>query len=387
MKWFKNLFETRSVSQTYTHPELIPPGSQSGAIVTPENAESISGVFACVQSISESVASLPLLVYRRTGNGDRERAMDHPLYTVLHDRPNPAQTSLEFREQMQAAVLLRGNGYAEIEWDGQGNVVGLHPAHPDRVSVLKLSNGRIAYDVTDDSGKARRLLQEEMLHLKDRTENGITGRSRIRIARETLGLAISQQDHGARTFANGTRLSGVLQTPHQMTDESLKRLSKSWQSQFQGAHNAGKTAILENGLEYKQMSMTLEDAEWLAAMKFSVEQVCRIFRVPPTMAGDLTHGNYSNTSETARHFVIHTLKRHLVMWEQAISRSLLGPIARQRYFAEHSLDGLLRGDSTNRAEFYKLGIESGWLLPSEARRLENLPTVEGIDDARTTQAA
>ena len=387
MKWFKNWMERRSVSQTFTYPELIPPGSQSGAIVTPETAESISACYACVQAIAESVASLPLMLYKRHENGDRERASYHPLYQVLHDRPNENQTSLEFREQMQAAVLLRGNAYAEIEWDGQGNVVGLHPVHPDRVSVLKLNNGRIAYDVTGDDGRARRLLSEEMLHLKDRTENGITGRSRIRIARETLGLAITQQEHGSRTFSNGTRLSGVLETPHQMTDESLQRLARDWRSQFQGAHNAGKTAILENGLQYKQVSMTLEDAEWLAAMKFSVEQVCRIFRVPPTMAGDLTHGNYSNTSETARHFVIHTLKRHLVMWEQAISRSLLGPIARQRYFAEHSLEGLLRGDSTNRAEFYKLGIESGWLLPSEARRLENLPMKEGIDNARTAQAA
>lgn len=387
MKWFKNLLEKRSVSQTFTYPELIPPGSQSGAIVTPETAESISACFACVQAISESVASLPLMLYKRHENGDRERASYHPLYTVLHERPNDYQTSLEFREQMQAAVLLRGNGYAEIEWDGQGNAVGLHPIHPDRVSVLKLANGRIAYDVTGDDGRARRLLSEEMLHLKDRTENGITGRSRIRIARETLGLAITQQEHGSRTFSNGTRLSGVLETPHQMTDESLQRLARDWRSQFQGSHNAGKTAILENGLQYKQVSMTLEDAEWLAAMKFSVEQVCRIFRVPPTMAGDLTHGNYSNTSETARHFVIHTLKRHLVMWEQSISRSLLGPIARQRYFAEHSLEGLLRGDSTNRAEFYKLGIESGWLLPSEARRLENLPMKEGIDNARTAQTA
>jgi HK97 family phage portal protein len=385
MKWFQRLFERRGEPVTY--PELVPEFSQSGAIVTPANAESISACFACVQAISESVASLPLITYRRTDGGDRERAADHPLYQVLHDRPNPRQTSLEFREQMQAAVLLRGNGYAEIEFDGQANVTALHPIHPDRVTVLKLNNDRIGYDVADDNGQVRRLLQEEVFHLKDRTENGITGRSRIRIARDTLGLAISQQDHGAKTFANGTRLSGVLQTPHQMNDEALKRLSKSWRSQFQGADNAGKTAILENGLEYKQMSMSLEDAEWLAAMKFSVEQVCRIFRVPPTMAGDLTHGNYSNTSETARHFVIHTLKRHLVMWEQAISRALLGPIARQRYFAEHSLDGLLRGDSTNRAEFYKLGIESGWLLPSEARRLENLPTVEGIDDARTVQAA
>ena len=385
MNPFKRLFEKRS--ETFTHPALIPSGSVSGAIVTPDNVESVSAAFASVQAISESVASLPLKLYRRLPNGDRETEPGHPLYQVLHDRPNPNQTSLEFREQLMATVLLRGNAYAEIERDGQANVIGLHPLHPDRVTVLKLNNGRIAYDVTGDNGQARRLLQDEVLHLKDRSENGITGRSRVQIARETMGLAISQQNHGARTFSNGTRLSGVLQTPHQMTDESIQRLARDWQSQFQGQENAGKTAILENGLEYEKLSMTLEDAEWLSAMKFSVEQVARIFRVPPTMIGDLTHGNFSNTQETARHFVVHSLKRWLVMWEQAISKSLLGPIARQQFFAEHSLDGLLRGDSKNRAEFYQLGIESGWMLPSEARRLENLPTVEGIDDAARTEAA
>lgn len=386
LNWLKK-DKTEKRSDTFTHPALIPAGSISGATVTPHTAESISAAFASVQAISETIASLPLKVYRSMPNGDRVPARELPLYGVLHDMPNPNQTSLEFREQLQAAVLLRGNGYAEIQRDGAANVVALVPHHPDRVNVLKLDNGRIAYDVFDDDGRSRRLLQDEVLHLKDRTENGITGRSRVQVARETLGLAISQQDHGSRTFSNGTRLSGVLQTPHQMTDESIARLSQSWQSQFQGAENAGKTAILENGLEYQKLAMTLEDAEWLSAMKFSVEQVARIFRVPPTMIGDLTHGNFSNTQETARHFVVHSLKRWLVMWEQAISRSLLGPIGRQQFFAEHSLDGLLRGDSKNRAEFYQLGIESGWLLRSEVREKENLPTVEGIDNAASAEAA
>lgn len=358
----------------------------TGALVTPHDAEGLSAVFACVQSIAETVASLPLILYRRSDDG-RERAPDHPLYRVLHSQPNEMQTALEFREQMQASVLLRGNGYAEIRTDGAGNVTALEPLHTERVTVLKLNNGRIAYDYHDDMGRARRLLSDEVLHLKDRTDDGIVGRSRIRVARETLGLALAQQEHGARTFANGTRLSGVLETPHQMTDPALERLGKSWREQFSGTGNVGRTAILENGMTYKQTSMSLEDAEWIAASQFSVEQVCRIFRVPPTMVGDLRHGNYSNSVEMGRVFVTHTLRRHLVMWEQAIERALLSPAARERYFAEHNVEGLLRGDSVNRAQFYESGIRAGWLLPSEARRLENLPTVEGIDNAARTPTA
>lgn len=383
MKWpWSRSTETRSsIADPVTAQLFGIATSSTGDTITPETAESISACFASVQAIAETIGTLPLHLYRRKGE-DREKAVDHPLYGVLHHQPNELQTALEFREQMTAAVLLRGNAYAEIHWDGAGNVEALTPIHPGRVTVLKLPSGRIAYDVDEDNGRVRRLLQDEVLHLKDRSENGITGRSRIQIARETIGLANAQQQHGGKTFANGARLSGVLQTPHQMTAESLQRLATSWRSQFTGTDNAGKTAILENGLTYQQVGMSLEDAQWIAAQQFSVEQVARIYRVPPTMIGDLRHGNFSNSVEMSRVFVTMTLRRWLVMWEQAISRALLPPLARKQLFAEHSVEGLLRGDAKSRADFYASGIDAGWLLPSEARRLENLPTVEGIDHAR-----
>lgn len=382
MKWPWSKSETRSSISDPATAQLfgITPTS-TGATVTPDTAESISACFASVQAIAETIGGLPLHLYRRKGE-DRERATDHPLYRVLHHQPNELQTALEFREQMTAAVLLWGNGYAQIHTDGAGNVTELTPIHPCRVTVLKLPNGRIAYDVAEDNGRMRRLLQDECFHLKDRSENGIVGRSRIQIARETIGLAAAQQQHGGKTFANGARLSGVLQTPHQMTATQLQTLAESWRSQYAGTDNTARTAILENGLTYQQIGMSLEDAQWIAAQQFSVEQVARIFRVPPTMIGDLRHGNFSNSVEMSRVFVTMTLRRWLVMWEQGISRALLTPTSRRRLFAEHSVEGLLRGDATNRATFYESGIKAGWLLPSEARRLENLPTVEGIDDAR-----
>lgn len=385
MKWWSK--KEKRAGNDPSWAALIPSGTSAGLPVSPGNAETISTVFSCVQSIAETVATLPLILYRREGNGDRVRASDHPLYRVLHDAPNERQTALEFREQLTAHVLLWGNGYAEIKSDAAGNVTSLEPIHPQNVTVLQLPSGRIRYDVADPTtGKVRPLLADEVLHLKDRTDNGIVGKSRIQVAREMLGGVLASQEHGNRAWANGARLSGVLQTDNVMTDESVARLRASWESQFSGTGNSGKTAILENGLKYQPLSMSNEDAQWLESRQFSVEEVCRIFRVPPVLVADLRHANFSNSVEMNRWFVTHTLRRWLTMWEESCERALLGPIARKRYFIEHNVEGLLRGDSANRAQFYQAGISAGWLLKSEARTLENLPTVEGIDDGPTEDA-
>lgn len=374
MRFLRKLFERRSTNQA--------PGGDSywadfaalrGNAVTPARAESVSAVYACVAAVSETIASLPLILYRRAVYGDRERATDHPLYRVLHDAPNAQQTALEFREQMQAAVLLRGNSYAEIRFGWDGQVRELVPIHNDRVHVVELDSGRLGYDVTDTKGRVRRLVQEEVFHLRHRSENGVLGVSPIAAAREVLELALSERDHGVNTFRNGTRLSGVLQSQGLLTSEQMQGIRDRLDEKHAGVSNAGRTLVLGRDFEFKPVSMTLEDAEWIAARQFSVEEVARLFRVPPTVIGDLRHGNYSNSVEMSRVFVTMTLRRHLTMWEQAINRSLLTEAARQVYFAEHSVEGLLRGDSKTRAEFYERGIADGWLDVEEVRRLENLP--------------
>lgn len=386
MRWPWNKKETRAEADP-SWAALIPSGTAAGIPVSPGNAETISTVFSCVQSIAETIGGLPLILYRNGANGDRERAADHSLYRVLHDAPNERQTALEFREQLTAHVLLWGNGYAEIHSDAAGNVTALEPIHPRNVTVLRLPSGRIRYDVADpETGRVRPLLADEVLHLKDRTDNGIVGKSRIQVAREMLGGVLAAQEHGSATFANGARLSGVLKTPNVLDAASAERIGTSWRSQFSGSANSGKVAVLENGLEYQQLSMSMEDAQWLESRQFSVEEVCRIFRVPPVLVADLRHANFSNSVEMNRWFVTHTLRRWLTMWEEGAERALLGPIARTRYFIEHNVEGLLRGDSKGRAEFYGSGIKDGWLLRSEARRLENLPTIEGIDDAQADAA-
>lgn len=356
----------------------------AGGASAPGKAESLSAVYACVSAISETIASLPLILYKRTQDDGRERAKNHPLYRVLHDQPNEHQTALEFREQMQAMVLLRGNAHAEIGRGPDGQVISLTPLLNDRISTLQLPNGRMAYDYSDGKGNVRRLLQDEVFHLRHRSDNGLVGVAPITASRETVQLALAEREHGTATFNNGARLSGILKFPQRLDKKQTDALRTSWESQHAGGANAGKTAILQEGVEYQTVSMSMEDSEYLASRQFSVEEIARLYRVPPTIIGDLRHGNYSNSVEMNRVFVVHTLRRHMTMWEQAIARSLLTEAGRRMYFSEHVVDGLLRGDSTARADFYAKAIADKWMTVDEVRKLENLPK---LDHAKQDQAA
>lgn len=276
--------------------------------VNDKTAQSVSAVYACVSAISETIASLPLHLYER--DDARTKAKEHRLYGVLHDIANPHQTALEFREWMMAAVLLKGNAYARIErgWDGQ--VTALHPIHPDRVSILRTATGLI-YEYSDHKGTVHKLLQDEVFHLKHRAgDDVLMGVSPIQASRETIELSISERDHGNATFQNGTRLSGILKFPQHLKPEQRTGLKTSWESQYGGGANAGKTAILDQGVDYQTISMSLEDAEWIEARKFSVIEVARLFRVPPVIIQSMESANYSNSVELARQFVTLCLRRH-----------------------------------------------------------------------------
>ena len=346
--------------------------------VNPRTAQGISAVYGCVAAVSETVASLPLILFRRSAD-DRERASDHPLYRVLHDMANPEQTALEAREYMQACVLLRGNAFARLVrgWDGQ--VRELWPLNPDNVQVQRTASG-LVYDYTKD-GVLTRLLAHEVLHLRHRLgDDGVMGVSPIAAARGVVELAQAENEHGRNTFTNGAKLLGVLKFPGRLKPEQRQAIATSWASQHSGGANSGRTAILEEGVTFDAVSMTLEDASWIEARKLSVIEVCRLFRVPPTIVQSMESANYSNSVELARQFVTMTLRRHLIAWEQAIAAKCLTDAGRRMYFAEHQVEGLLRGDSANRAAFYSSGIADGWMLKSEARKLENLPAIEGLDD-------
>lgn len=338
--------------------------------VTPATAEGISAVYACVSAISETIGSLPLAVYRKTDTG-REKSPEHALYRVLHDMPNDRQSALEFREQMTAHMLLRGNAYARIVRGGDGQVRQLIPLHPDRVRVLELENGRIGFEVTDSAGKVQRLTMDEVFHLRHRSDDGVVGVSPIARAKGVLELAAAENQHGVDTFSNGSRLLGVLQSPGRLNSAQRQAVAEAWR-----AHKAGGTAVLDDGMSFSPLSMTLEDAEWIEARKFSVIEVARLFRVPAVIIQSMEAANYSNSVELARQFVTLCLRRHLVAWEQAIHRQLLTEAGRRTYFVEHGVEGLLRGDSKTRADFYQSAIQNGWMEVNEVRRLENLPPLE-----------
>lgn len=371
--------ETRTVDSSWQALAEKSAVSSSGQTVDVKSAEGISAVFGCVQALSESTACLPLHVYVRTKDGERERADDHSIARVLRE-PNDNQTGLAFRESLTASVLLHGNGYAQKEFNGAGELIALHPMNPRGVSIVKLGNGRHRYDYSDNDGNVVRLLQDEVFHLRDRTEPGsIVGKSRITVARETLGLSLAVREHGASSFRNGTRLSGILESERQLTVEQFNQLRDGWRS-YTGTDSVGKTFIAPQGIKYKELSMTLEDALWVSASQWSTEEVCRIFRVPPTLVADLRHGNYSNTVELGQQFVRYSLARWINMWEAEIARSLLG----RNYYAEHSVEGLLRGNPEARADFYGKAIKDGWMTVAEVRKLENLPKLQELEQIAAT---
>ncbi|WOA84044.1 phage portal protein [Pseudomonas aeruginosa] len=379
MKFLDRLLKRNTTPAYDTYWNQFAGADVAGVTVNVNSTESISAVYACVAAISESVGSLPLNLYRKTDSG-REKAITHPLYRLLHDQPNEWQTALEFREQMQRQILLRGNAYAEIKWSSSGRVEALVPLHPDSVTVLVSDTNRLVYDVTDRKGHIRRLLADEVLHLRYHSDDGVLGRSPIAVARDTIGLALAERTHGERMFAQGTKLSGVIETQPGTTKDQARQIRESWAEGYGSVSNHGKTGVLPQGATFKTVSMTLEDAEWIEARRLSVEEVARLFRVPPVLIGDLREANYSNAVELGRYFVTHTLRRHLVLWEQAINRALITDTA--HFFAEFNVEGLLRGDSLNRAQFYDYALKDGWMLKSEVRQLENLPAIQGIDDAR-----
>lgn len=342
-----------------------------------EAAQSIAACYAAVSVISEAIGSLPLHLYKREENGERSRADTHPLASVLHHAPNEHQSAQEFIEWLTASMLLHGNGYARIARGHDGQVRSLFPLAPERVNIKRTGDTIAGYEYVNLDGKAERLLPEEVFHLRHRAgSDPLVGLSPIAAARGVFKLALAEQQHGQSTFENGTRLSGTLNVPQVLKAEQRQALKESWTAQYGGAVNAGRVPVLEAGMEFRPMSMSLEDAEWIAARQFSVQEVARVYKVPPVLIGDLTHANFSNSVEMNRWFVTHTLQRHMSAWEGAISRQLLSSAGRRIYYPEFSAEGLLRGDASNRSNFYKAAIESGWMTIAEVRKLENMPAIQ-----------
>ncbi len=358
----------------------------SATSVTPESAQGVGACYAAVALIAEAIGSLPLKLYRQDGD-DRKAATEHPLHTVLHRAPNGQQSATEFWEWMVSSMLLTGNAYAKVTRGFDGQVRSLDPMVTSNVTIMRKGETIAGYEYTNRDGVRERLLPAEVFHLRHRAGNDpLVGVSPITAARAVIQLAQAEAQHGQSTFDNGTRASGIISMPGRLKPEQRTAIAASWASQYAGGANAGKVPVMEEGSTFTPISLSLADSEWVASRRFSVEEVARIFKVPPVLIGDLSHSTYSNSVAMDQFFAKHTLGRHLSAIEGAINRQLLTPQAARTMYAEFSLEGLLRGSSTERAQFYSTAVNDGWLRRSEVRKLENLPALPGVDDAPTGTA-
>ncbi|QRN84898.1 phage portal protein [Clostridia bacterium] len=351
-------------------------GTTSGKAVNERTAMQTSAVYACVRILAESVAGLPLHVYERTANGSKSTKPSHPLYRLLHDEPNREMTSFVFRETLMSHLLLWGNAYAQIIRDGRGFPIALYPLLPDRMAVDRNEIGELVYTYQSDKGQVK-LRRENVLHIPGLGFDGLIGYSPIAMAKNAVGLALATEDYGAAFFANGANPGGVLEHPGVIKPEQADRLRESWQSQFGGA-NAHKVAVLEEGLKFHQMSIPPEQAQFLETRKFQINEIARIFRVPPHMVGDLEKSSFSNIEQQSLEFVKYTLDPWVVRWEQSLQQALILPSEKATIFIKFNLDGLLRGDYQSRMQGYSTGIQNGFMSVNDVRGLEdmNLLTAE-----------
>lgn len=348
--------------------------SKSGVSVTPEGSLRIATVLSCIRLISESIASIPLIVYRRTGKNGRERARNHPLYRVLHDAPNEYQTSFEFRETLQGHLSLRGNAFAFIDWDVAGRVKQLIPMMPDRVGFGKdKASGRLRYSYDQPEGGSREYFEpEEILHLRGLSSDGLVGFSPIDVARESFGLSIATEEYGARFFSNGTHVGSYLETPEVLGDKARENLKRSFRDNHGGLVNAHRMPILEGGLQLKRLNMSTKDAQFIEQRQFQIFEICRIFRVPPHKIYELSRATFSNVESQSIDFVTDSIRPWVSRWEQRLSKSLLRDSEREDYFVEFKLEDLLRGNTKERQEALQIQRRNGVISANEWRAIENM---------------
>ena len=351
--------------------------SASGVSVTPEGSLAYSAVLACVRVLAEGVAQLPLILYERQDRG-RQRATDHPLSALLHTSPNPVITSFEWREVMLAHLTLWGNSFCEIERAGSGRPLALWPLLPDKMTVHE-KDGVRWYEYELEGGKKIPMRSDQVLHVPGFGYDGLAGKSLIRLARESVGLGIAAGRYGATVFGSGEVPGGVLEHPGVLGDEAYKHLQESWANRHQGLSNANRLAILEEGMKYTKTGVPPEDAQFLETRRFQRTEIAAIFRVPPHMIGDLERATFSNIEQQSLDFVIYTIGPWLTRIEQRLNMSLLTDAERPRYYAEHLVAGLLRGDIKARFDAYAVARGWGWMSANDVRELENQNPVDGGD--------
>ena len=358
----------------------------SGKPVNERTAMQTTAVYACVRILAEAIASLPLHVYEYQEDGGKKLVHDHPLYYLLHDEPNSEMTSFVFRETLMSHLLIWGNAYAQIIRDGAGRVLGLYPLLPDKMEVQRDDRGNIYYVYSRNSDENPmfkeygniKLKAEDVLHIPGLGFDGLIGYSPIAMAKNAVGMTLACEEYGASFFANGANPGGVLEHPGVLKDPSKVR--ESWNSVYRGVNNAHKIAVLEEGMKYQQIGIPPEEAQFLETRKFQINEIARLYRIPPHMVGDLDKSSFSNIEQQSLEFVKYTLDPWVIRWEQSLQRSLLLPGEKGKYFIKLNVDGLLRGDYQSRMNGYAVGRQNGWFSANDIREMENMnpiPDEEG----------
>lgn len=362
--------------------EPVSSRTATGMRVSPDRALQLPVVFACVRVLAESFSVLPLRLYRGRGK-NRQPLTQHWLYDLLGRRPNKWQTPFEWREMMQGHLALRGNAYNQIVSDRRGNITDLIPLHPDRVKIELLGSGNefdYRYRYTDRFGHEQVYVRGEIWHIRGLSSDGIVGMSPIELARESVGLALSAQDYGARFFANDAKPGGGwIEFPGSFKDKAARVTFRESFQEAQTGLNRGKIAVLEHGMKFHELGLTNKDSQFLEARQFQVSDIARMFRIPPHLVGDLSKATFSNIEQQSLDFVIHTMTPWVERWESSIETNLLleedGDVE-----VEYDFAGLLRGDQAARAMYYASGIQNGWMVRNEARTKEGLEPIEGLDE-------
>ena len=354
--------------------------SAAGKSVNERSAMQMTAVYACVRILSESIAGLPLHMYQYEEDGSKKKAVEHPLYHLLHDEPNPEMTSFIFRETLMSHLLLWGNAYAQIIRNGKGDIIALYPLMPNRMKVERDTKGQLYYeyqtmkeDAPTMKGAVYQLDPSEVLHVPGLGFDGLVGYSPIAMAKNAIGLAIAAEEYGSKFYANGAAPSGVLEHPNVLKDPAKVR--DSWNAAFGGSSNAHRVAVLEEGMKYTPISISPNEAQFLETRKFQINEIARIFRVPPHMVGDLEKSSFSNIEQQSLEFVKYTLNPWVCRWEQALQRALLDDDEKGKYFFRFNVEGLLRGDYQSRMNGYATARQNGWMSANDIRELENLDRI------------
>lgn len=357
--------------------------TRAGVTVTPESALAITTCQACVSMLAESIAQLPCELYKRDGDS-RKKARDHHAYTLIHDAPNERQTPFEFFEGRQVSLGLLGNSYVFVERDQKGRAKELIPLDTRKVTVYKGSDGMPYYRLGD--GAETLVPMRHINHVKWINLNGYTGLSPVLLHANTLGLAIATQEHASSVFSEGTNLAGVLERPAMIGTQQLPPLSperveevkKKWNAEYSG-QGGKRVAILQDGITFRAVSMTNEDAQLIDSRKLSALEIAQIYHMPPHKVGLLDNATFSNIEHQGIEYVAYTLMPWVKRFEQSFNRDLLLKTERGEYYFEFNVSGLLRGDTKSRHESYALALQNGWMSINDIRRMENLPPVEGAD--------